>query len=191
MVITDGVTNKNPCKEGRPPDQQHLVSELPFEMLRVCVFQAVQERWGTGAISLRGLREAIEWRLGVSLAHRKPAIRQLAEKVTDVMSQLPSALNDSGRGRELFLSLSDVESTRAWTGVWEPLPHQDRLRNRTRTYKTLALNVTTCDASLLICEAPRPLLPLSHFWRYGCQKGACSNQPPFRCMCGAPTIELR
>ena len=183
MVIIDGVTIKNPCKEGRPPDQQHLVSELPFEMLRVCVFQAVQERWGTGAISLRGLREAIEWRLGVSLAHRKPAIRQLAEEAADVLSQLPSALNDSGRGRELFLSLSDVESARAWTGVWEPLPHQDRLRNRTRTYKTLALNVTTCDASLLICEAPRPLLPLSHFWRYGCQKGACSNQPPLRCMC--------
>ena len=105
MVIIDGVTIKNPCKEGRPPDQQHLVSELPFEMLRVCVFQAVQERWGTGAISLRGLREAIEWRLGVSLAHRKPAIRQLAEEAADVMSQLPSALNDSGRGRELFLRL--------------------------------------------------------------------------------------
>ena len=74
-----------------------------------------------------------------------------AEEVADVMSQLPSALKDSGRGRELFLSLCDVEIARAWTGVWEPLPHQDRLGNRTRT---LALNVAACDASLLICEAP-------------------------------------
>ena len=81
MLITDSVTTKNPGKQGRPPNQQHLVSALPFEMLRVYVFQAVQERWGNGAISLRGLREAIECRLGVSLVHRKPAMRQLADEV--------------------------------------------------------------------------------------------------------------
>ena len=160
-------------------------------MLRVYVFQAVQELWGSGAISLQGLREAIEWRLGVSLVHRKPAIRQLADEVADVMSQLPSTLNDAGRGRELFLLLSDIENITAWRGIWEPLPDQDRLGNRMRTNKTFALNVDACGASLVICEAFRPLLPLTGnmcrkqmqtLWKYGCWKGECSNQSPQQCL---------
>ena len=108
------------------------------------------------------------------------------------MDQLPSVLNDAVRGRELFLSLSDIQNVTAWRGIWEPLPDQDWLGNRMRTNKTFALNVDACEASLVICEAFRPLLPLTGnmcqkqmqtLWKYGCWKGECTNQCPSHCLC--------
>ncbi|CAE7284049.1 rbcL, partial [Symbiodinium sp. KB8] len=174
-------------------DQQHLVSEVPIEMLRAYVFQAVREQWGNGAISLRGLRESVQQRLGISLVLEKPAIRQLAEEAADAMSQEQSALNDLGRGRELFLSISDIQDVRMWTGVWEPLPDQDWLGNRTTTDKTLELNVDSSEASRMICETVRSLLPpygnvchkkkmWMHFWKYGCQSVESRIHSPLQCL---------